>query len=197
MTEPFQGFFIKKLVFFIFSFMKCSPLKVRIAAKIAELWLRSLRIRLHLPKDFRPGVLGLWHKDVLASVATFKDKDVHILVSESGDGEFLTATAQNLGFKVTRGSDTHGSQNVRHVLKSLLQGKFAGMALDGPRGPAMSAKPGSRWLADTSNRPLWLIQPQYGAHVRLKTWDKMVLPLPLSSIDIRIKYFCDRKIQPK
>lgn len=173
--------------------MKPTSLKVRIAAKIAELWLRSLRIKLHLPKDFRPGVLGLWHKDVLASVATFKDKNVHILVSQSEDGEFLALTAENLGFKVARGSDTHGSSNVRHVLKSLQKGKFAGMALDGPRGPALKAKPGSKWLADSSQKPLWHIQPRYGAHIRLKTWDKMILPLPLSSIDIRIKYFCDEK----
>ncbi len=173
--------------------MKSAPLKVRIAAKIAELWLRSLRIKLHTPRNFKPGVLGLWHQDVLASVAAFRDRNVHILVSESGDGAFLAQTAKNLGFKVTRGSDTHGSSNVRHILKSLLQGKFAGMALDGPRGPAKRAKPGSLWLSQSSSRPLWHILPRYGAHIRLKTWDKMVLPLPLSSIDIKIKYFCEDK----
>jgi hypothetical protein len=39
-----------------------------------------------VPDDFRPGILGLWHKDLLASCAAFKDKNVHILVSESSDG---------------------------------------------------------------------------------------------------------------
>ncbi|MCF0222760.1 MAG: DUF374 domain-containing protein [Fibrobacter sp.] len=170
--------------------MEPIPLKVKIAAKIAEFWLRSLRIRLHLPEDFKPGVLGLWHQDVIASVAAFKDRGIHILVSQSGDGAFLARAAANLGFKVSRGSDTHGSSNVRHVLESLLRGDFAGMALDGPRGPAKIAKPGSQWLSSTSKRPLWHISPRYGAHIRLKTWDKMILPLPLSSIDIEISYFC-------
>ncbi|SHL10074.1 lysophospholipid acyltransferase family protein [Fibrobacter sp. UWEL] len=173
--------------------MDFPSLKVRIASKIVELWLRSLRIKLHAPSDFGPGVLGLWHQDVLASVATFKDKNVHILISESKDGEFLAATAQRLGFRVARGSDTHGSINVRHVLDSLKKGDFAGMALDGPRGPAMEAKPGSIWLSKSSNRPLWLLSPRYGLHFRLKSWDKMIIPLPLTSIDMRINYFCENK----
>lgn len=168
-------------------------LKVRIASKIAELWLRSLRIQVQAPAEFGPGILGLWHQDVLASVAAFKDKKVHILVSESKDGEFLAATAQRLGFRVTRGSDTHGSTNVRHILESLKNGDFAGMALDGPRGPALQEKPGSVWLSKSSNRPLWLLTPRYGLHVRLKNWDKMFIPLPLSSIDMRINYFCKDK----
>lgn len=169
------------------------PLKVRIASKIVELWLRSLRVKQQAPADFRPGILGLWHRDVLACVAAFKDNNVHILISQSKDGDFLAATAQRLGYRVTRGSDTHGSTNVRFVLDSLKKGDFAGMALDGPRGPAMKAKPGSIWLSKSSGRPLWLLSPRYGLHFRLKSWDKMSIPLPLTSIDMRINYFCEDK----
>lgn len=167
-----------------------SNLKTRLLAKLAAWWMRSLRIRVTFPQDFRPGILGLWHQDILASVATFKKQGVHILVSESGDGEFLTIAAQELGYKVSRGSDTHGSTNVRHLLTSLKQDVFAGMALDGPKGPARQVKPGSIWLSKSSGRPLWHIQPKYGAHIRLKTWDNFILPLPLSSIDVQINYLC-------
>jgi len=170
--------------------MEKIPLKVRLGAWLAALWIRSLRIHLHTPEDFRPGVLGLWHQDLLASTAAFKDKDVHVLVSESGDGAFFALAAQMLGYKVTRGSDTHGSTNIRHLLGSMKEGGFTGMALDGPRGPAKKVKAGSIWLAQSSGHPLWHIQPRYGAHVTLKTWDNFVIPLPLSSIDIQIKYLC-------
>ncbi|PWJ62762.1 MULTISPECIES: lysophospholipid acyltransferase family protein [unclassified Fibrobacter] len=173
--------------------MDSYSLKVRITSKIVELWLRSLRTRLQAPAEFGPGILGLWHQDVLACVAAFKDKNVHILISESKDGEFLAATAQRLGYKVTRGSDTHGSSNVRHVLDTLKKGGFAGMALDGPRGPALQEKPGSVWLSKSSGRPLWLLSPRYGRHLRLKNWDKMYIPLPLTSIDMRINYFCENQ----
>jgi hypothetical protein len=61
------------------------------------------------------------------------------------------------------------------------------MALDGPRGPALEVKQGSKWLAQSSGRPLWFVDVHYGAHITLKTWDKFVLPLPLTRIDIEIK----------
>lgn len=166
------------------------PLKVRIASRLASLWIRSLRVHVHTPADFGPGVLGLWHQDLLASTAAFKDQNVHVLVSQSGDGAFFAQTALNLGYLVTRGSDTHGATNVRHLLETMKCGGFTGMALDGPRGPARKVKSGSLWLSRASGRPLWHIQPRYGAHIKLKTWDNFILPLPLSSIDIQIKYLC-------
>lgn len=160
-----------------------------VISTVGALWLRSLRIRLHLPADFRPGILGLWHQDLVASTAAFKDKNVHILVSESKDGAVFSGISEKLGFIVTRGSDSHGATNVRHLLKTLKEGGFTGMALDGPRGPALEVKPGSIWLAKESGTPLWHIQPRYGKHFRLKSWDKFIVPLPLSTIDVEIKYF--------
>lgn len=168
--------------------MSISSLKVWILSFLGALWMRSLRIRFREPDYFHAGVLGLWHQDLLASCAAFKDKGVHVLVSESGDGEIFARAAKFLGYTVTRGSDTSGASNVRHLLKSLENGQFVGMALDGPRGPALEVKPGSRWLAESANAPLWHIVPHYGAHITLKTWDRFIVPLPLSSIDIEIKY---------
>jgi lysophospholipid acyltransferase (LPLAT)-like uncharacterized protein len=168
--------------------VKLTPLKTRLLTALGALWMRSLRIRLTVPEDFRPGILGLWHKDLLASCAAFKDKNVHILVSESSDGEFFAQAAKRLHYIVTRGSDTHGATNVRHLLKSLRDNRFVGMALDGPRGPALQVKPGSLWLSKASGRPLWLFCIKYGRHFRLNGWDNFIIPLPLSSIDIEIKY---------
>ena len=168
--------------------MKKPPLKTKLLGWLGALWMRSLRIRLTVPEDFRPGILGLWHKDLLASCAAFKDKNVHILVSESSDGEFFAQAASRLHYEVTRGSDTHGATNVRHLLQSLKDGRFVGMALDGPHGPALQVKPGSLWLSKASGRPLWLFCIKYGKHFRLNGWDNFIIPLPLSSVDIEIKY---------
>ena len=168
--------------------MQKKSLKVRLGALFASLWIKSLRIRLSTPDDFGPGILGVWHRDLLACAAAFKNWGVHTLISQSKDGDFFADTVKQLGYQVTRGSDTRGSSNVRHVLKALSQGQFAGMALDGPRGPAGEIKPGSRWLSKQSGRPLWIVSVKYGAHFTLKTWDKFVLPLPLTAIDIQIKY---------
>ena len=165
-------------------------LKVKIASLLASLWLRSLRVKMEVPDGYGPGILGIWHRDLLASCAAFKNRGVHALISQSGDGEFFTATARRLGYVVFRGSDTRGSSNVRYLLSALEKGSFAGMALDGPRGPAGVAKPGSLWLSKKSGRPLWGVQVGYGAHFTLKSWDNFVVPLPMSTIVVKIKYFC-------
>ena len=165
------------------------------ASLVVSLWLRSLRVRLEPPEGYGPGILGIWHRDLLACCAAFKDKGVHALISESRDGDFFSATARRLGYKVTRGSDSHGALNVRRLLDSLNAGQFAGMALDGPRGPAGIAKPGSLWLSRKSGRPLWEIQVQYGRHFSLHSWDRFVIPFPMSTIVVRIKYFCERSRQ--
>jgi len=164
------------------------PLKVRLAAFIASLWVKSLRIRLSTPKDFSPGILGAWHKDLLAATAAFKKWGVHAFISESSDGNLYATLAESLGYVVTRGSSTHGATNVRHLLSSLKNNMFVGMALDGPHGPALEIKQGSIWLSKTSGRPLWGLNVKYGLHFTLKTWDNFILPLPLTAIDIEIKY---------
>lgn len=169
--------------------MEQATFKTKFLAFLGALWIRSLRIRLHTPDDYRAGILGLWHRDLLASCAAFKDKGVHVLISESKDGEIFARATRRLGYEVTRGSDSHGSTNVRHLLKSLRNGKFTGMALDGPHGPALQAKPGSFWLSKASGKPLWLIDvKKYGPHITLKSWDNFIIPLPLTAIDIEIKY---------
>lgn len=167
------------------------PFKVKLGIFLATLWVKSLRIKLKTPDNFSPGILGIWHRDLLAATAAFKNWGVHAFISESDDGEIFSTIAQKMGYVVTRGSSSHGASNIRYVLTTLQQGHFAGMALDGPRGPAFQIKPGSRWLSQKSNRPLWMVSVKYGLHFTLKTWDKFVLPLPLTSIDIEIKYLCD------
>ena len=165
-------------------------LKVKMTSLLAALWLRSLRVKVVAPEGYGPGILGIWHRDLLASCAAFKDMGVCALVSKSSDGEFFAATASRMGYKVFRGSDTRGSSNIRYLLSALEKGGFAGMALDGPHGPAGVAKPGSLWLSKKSGRPLWKIQVEYGPHFTLKSWDKFVVPFPMSAIVVKITYFC-------
>ena len=110
-----------------------SALKVKILSFLGMLWIRSLRIRLKAPDGDGPGVIGAWHKDLLACCAAFRGQGVHILVSASADGEIFARVTSRLGYRVTRGSDTSGATNVRHLLKTLQAGHFVAMALDGPR----------------------------------------------------------------
>lgn len=156
----------------------------RFLVALAVLWIRSLRVRLKSPINFQSGILALWHQDLIACTAAFKSKQVHAFISQSEDGSIFSQIAQKLGYTVSHGSDRRGSSNVRHLLFALRRGHFAAMALDGPKGPALTLKPGTPWLAKKSKRPVWMLHVRYQKAFRLSTWDRFFIPIPFSKITI-------------
>lgn len=161
------------------------------------LWLKTLRIHVHFPKNFRPGVLGIWHRDLPAATAAFQDTGFYAMISESKDGELLAQVAKTLKYKIIRGSGTHGASAIRKLLTPLANQEFVAMALDGPKGPAMVAKPGSEWLSQKANVPLWLVKVDYSLKFSLKSWDKTRIPLPFSKIVIEVDYLYTRNKQSR
>ncbi|MDR1812133.1 MAG: DUF374 domain-containing protein [Candidatus Fibromonas sp.] len=134
-----------------------------------------------------PAVIGLWHQDLPACLAAFKRKNIAVLISQSRDGGKFAKLAQDLGYDVFRGSSSRGQSEVRHLLRALENGKSAGMALDGPKGPALIAKPGAEWLAGKAKVPLAKVEVKYSHALRLNSWDKTFIPLPFSKITIFVK----------
>ena len=49
-------------------------LKTHLLSRVLCFWLQSLRIDIQTPVDFKLGVLALWHQDLLACAAAFKNK---------------------------------------------------------------------------------------------------------------------------
>jgi lysophospholipid acyltransferase (LPLAT)-like uncharacterized protein len=131
-----------------------------------------------------PTVIGLWHQDLPACLAAFKHKNIAVFISKSPDGGKFAKLAESLGYNVFRGSSSRGQSEVRHLLKTLKAGYSAGMALDGPKGPALVAKPGAEWLAQKANVPLINVKVRYSCAFRLKSWDNTFIPLPFSKIFI-------------
>lgn len=164
-------------------------LKTRILSRVLSFWIESLRIELKAPIHFKPGVLALWHKDLMACAAAFKHKKVHVLVSQSRDGELFSRCVSLLGYKVARGSDSKGALSVRHLLRSLAKGSSVGMAMDGPKGPPLVPKAGVLWLAKKSEAPTWKLSVEYGRFIRIKSWDRMIIPLPFSKIKVFVDEF--------
>ncbi|MCL2260406.1 MAG: DUF374 domain-containing protein [Fibromonadales bacterium] len=149
--------------------------------------LLVLSWRIHFEKPLiQPAVIGLWHQDLPACLAAFKYKNIAVLISQSGDGSKFAKLAKSLGYDIFRGSSSKGQSEVKHLFKALISGRSAGMALDGPRGPALIAKPGARWLADKTETPLLNITVKYSHALRLNSWDKTFIPLPFAKITILI-----------
>ncbi|MCL2206870.1 MAG: DUF374 domain-containing protein [Fibromonadales bacterium] len=150
---------------------------------ILKLLVLSWRVRFEkaLPE---PAVIGLWHQDLPACLAAFKRKNIAVLISQSSDGSKFAKLAESLGYDVFRGSSSKGQSEVKHLLKALKSGKSAGMALDGPKGPALVAKPGAEWLCQKAKIPLAKVDVKYSRALRLGSWDKTIIPLPFSKITI-------------
>jgi len=153
---------------------------------ILKLLVRSWRVRFEnaLPQ---PVVIGLWHQDLPACLAAFKNKNIAVLISQSKDGSKFAKLAKSLGYNVFRGSSSRGQSEIKHLLNALKNGNSAGMALDGPRGPALTAKPGAEWLSNKANAALVTIEVKYSCAFRLNSWDKTFIPLPFSKITIFAK----------
>lgn len=164
-------------------------LKTQLLSRVLCFWIQSLRIDLVLPPDFKPGVLALWHQDLIACAAAFKNKGVHVLVSQSQDGELFSRSISLLGYQVVRGSDTRGALNVRHLKRALEKGYYVGMAVDGPKGPPLKVKRGTLWLIEKSGAPAYHLRVQYSRFFRLKSWDQMIIPFPFSKIKVFVDVY--------
>jgi len=151
---------------------------------ILKLLVLSWRIQFKKLLSEKSAVIGLWHQDLPACLAAFKYRNIAVLISKSRDGDKFAKLAKSLGYDVFRGSSSRGQSEVKHLLKALESGNCAGMALDGPKGPALAAKPGAKWLAEKTEVPLVIVCVKYSKAFRLKSWDKTFIPLPFSKIYI-------------
>lgn len=160
----------------------------------AAAWGRSWRLTFHqealldnLLAD-GPVVLGFWHEHLAVLGLVHAHRGFVGMVSQSRDGERLTGILQALGYDTIRGSSSAGARGVaRAALRALERGKSVAVALDGPRGPRRHAARGAVAIARWSGRPLLLVGCSVGLGVRLPSWDRQVLPLPLSSVAVRYR----------
>lgn len=108
-----------------------------------------------------------------------------ILVSPSSDGDVINGILKLFGFSTVRGSSYKNP--VRALLslaRKVKSGASAVMIADGSRGPANTAQSGCVAIAKLTGR---LIVPiAFGAERKknLGSWDKTILPLPFSRINM-------------
>ena len=136
------------------------------------------------------GVLCVfWHSRIGLAPACWpldRAQPAKALISLSADGEFIAKAVARQGFPAVRGSSANkdkaaaakgGSQALRDGLKQLKIGALA-ITPDGPRGPANVMAEGLPLMAKLSKAPALFIGMSCNPAIRLKSWDRAVLPLP-------------------
>lgn len=147
----------------------------------------TLRLSIHIeeggPPDFyaRPLILCFWHEAIFPSTYAFRNQQISVLTSQSFDGEYIGRIISKFGYVPVRGSSSRGGARAllqsRRVLESGLTVAFT---TDGPRGPALVAKPGPITLARSSGVAIVPFHLAVERSWRLKSWDRSVIPKPFS-----------------
>lgn len=111
-----------------------------------------------------------------------------LLVSPSVDGELVAQVMRSWNVRIVRGSATRtGGKAIRDLYRV---GKREGLSLvilpDGPHGPARQAKPGAVMLSQLSGAPILPISYSASPCLRLKSWDRLMIPLPFARITIAV-----------
>jgi lysophospholipid acyltransferase (LPLAT)-like uncharacterized protein len=103
----------------------------------------------------------------------------HVLVSRHRDGRFIGAVVNRFDLTMVHASSSKGGAAGLLALMRLLRGgAFVGITPDGPRGPRRQAAPGVAQLAAMSGKPVLPVAGRSSRGIRLRSWDRMVIPLP-------------------
>ena len=147
----------------------------------------------------QPVILAFWHERLLLMPVVWRLSrraggspghypKVNFLVSRHHDGQLIARVMAHFGGRAVHGSSARekdgritergGAAAIRRLACLLREGGHVVVTPDGPRGPALSAKPGLAHLASMTGRPILPCAAATRPHLRLPTWDRMMVPLP-------------------
>jgi len=133
-----------------------------------------------------PVVFAFRHGEQLAVLGTHAGLPVTALASRSRDGELAARVIERLGFEAIRGSSSRGGLAALAAGRRVLRGgRSLALTVDGPRGPAGEPKPGAAALSRMARAPLCWVKVEVSRAVRLKSWDRFLIPLPFARITVR------------
>jgi len=141
----------------------------------------------------QPMVLAFWHESLfmmpwyLSGLAR-RGVGVTYLVSPSMDGEYAVRLLGVVGGRAVRGSATRsGTKAIRGLYRVIVKESGSPVvAVDGPRGPRRSCKKGPVVLAQLSGAPVVPLAAAAQRASRLRTWDRLAIPLPFSRVTIEV-----------
>lgn len=163
-------------------------------------WLWTLRMKIspeakELIRGYKQSLIVVFWHNRLFIAADLRRRyrpfgKMNGLVSPSKDGAWLAAFFRFLGIGAVRGSTSRrGGQAMLEIYHKLSNGEDVAITPDGPRGPCYRFNPGAALIAQKTHCPVVLIESRYHNAIRFKSWDKFILPLPFSRVDLVPKFY--------
>jgi lysophospholipid acyltransferase (LPLAT)-like uncharacterized protein len=125
----------------------------------------------------------LWHGRMMVAASQFRDVDVRVLVSMSGDGQLAVDFLERLGYGTLRGSTSKaGSRALREMLGTLRDSVTVAITPDGPRGPRHAVSRGPAFLARETG--LTILPVGFGVDRAwyARSWDRFTIPKPFTRV---------------
>jgi lysophospholipid acyltransferase (LPLAT)-like uncharacterized protein len=83
----------------------------------------------------KPAIIAFWHGKMLPAWKFFGSFGANAIVSQSKDGEILTALLEKWGFRVVRGSSSKGGREALQEIVDIAPKGYFLITPDGPQGP--------------------------------------------------------------
>jgi len=143
-----------------------------------------------LGEDKRGFVAALWHQEVLCVPWVYGRLHPHTIASVGDSGDVITRLLELCGYTVFRGGSSKRKSRRKKVLEEFIQHlkkadrPVVGITVDGSSGPAFRMKTGAIVMAMGIQAPVFVVRTWCKRRILLRTWDRMMLPLPFNKIVI-------------
>jgi lysophospholipid acyltransferase (LPLAT)-like uncharacterized protein len=167
-----------------------------IVASFLRLCIRTWRLRWKDPPagpdTKRPVIYCFWHNRIPLALAIYAfsrvrwpDEGVAAMISASRDGGLLTNIVKRFGVETIRGSSSRrGPQALLEATTWLERNHSVVLTPDGPRGPVYLIQDGIIQLSKLTGRPIIPVSTFTHWKIRLKSWDRLQIPLPFTRCDV-------------
>lgn len=163
------------------------------------LLIRLVCITLRFRLDDRSGITReppagsmiwvFWHNRVFSVPFIYRkflrSRNGAVLTSPSRDGEIIAQVMRRFGCGAVRGSSNkRPAAALRELVTWIKGGNDIAITPDGPRGPVYELQPGVIKVSQLTRTPVFPIHVRYSKCIRLKSWDRFMIPWPFSRVDV-------------
>ena len=135
-------------------------------------------------------VVAIWHQEVLCVPWVYGRLRPHTIASVGDSGDVITRLLKLCNYTVFRGGSSKRESRRKKVLADFVEHlrtadrPLVGITVDGASGPAFRMKTGAIVMAMEIQAPIFAVRTWCKRRILLRTWDRMMLPLPFNKIVI-------------
>jgi lysophospholipid acyltransferase (LPLAT)-like uncharacterized protein len=163
--------------------MKLVAIAAAIFIRLLRASVRAKHVRVENIERTPQYILAFWHEHMILMLHSRFRKPITVMSSASRDGDLAVTVYNTYGVDAVRGSSTRGGgAALREFVRRARHGSNLVFTPDGPKGPPHKVKEGVILAAKLTGLPIIPVAFAASHHKRLRSWDRMIVPLPLSRV---------------